>query len=88
MNWTYIDEKIPPKSGQYLVAIRIAGYKGQNFVTLNEFDLRKKSFTYDTNMRERGDPTRVYAWAAYPTPPLHKSSILAKQNQICDKETR
>lgn len=32
-------------------------------------------------MREKGDPTRVHAWLDIPPAPLHKSSLLDKQEK-------
>lgn len=79
-HWTYIDEKVPQIGGEYLVVVKLGGKLG-NYTFMSYWDKQRNQFSYDLLMREKGDPTRVHAWLDIPPAPLHKSSLLDKQEK-------
>lgn len=72
-DWHYIDEHKPQKAGKYLVVARVYGGSGKiNYVFLNEWDSKRKSFTDDLNRTEK----RIYAWLPYKQPPHPQPHII------------
>lgn len=80
MHWTYVDEKVPPRTGYYLVVVRL-GSKLGNYAFITEWNQESKSFSYDDTARKHNNPTRVYAWCEVPTPPMDKRQLRNKQEK-------
>lgn len=75
MEWHYLDERKPLKSGKYLVAAQhISTGKmtlGVNpFIT--EYSTKTKSFSFDDAMEERNLKPRIYVWCEIPSHPKPK----------------
>lgn len=79
-DWNYIDDKLPLTNGTYLCVARVSTKTTRvNHVFLNDWDNKRKAFTYDLNRQDKkvgSEEERIYAWLPYKQPPNPRPTIL------------